>query len=238
MLQRTIQEELQWDPAVDPARIRVRIVGGVAVLEGAVRTYAEKCRAEAIVKRMQGITAVRNELEVRLTIGDYRTDETLQRVLQEGLDALARMPEVRPRVAVRDGWVTLLGEVEWTGVVLDEAQNVKNSETRQAQAARALKARWRVALTGYWLWDHHEYYPSRLPGYPVPEFASAAVIKAGGALATNSLTLLISLVGLWFFADQTLGLAMPDVDWGRFWPVILILIGAWIVLGSRRRGAS
>jgi osmotically-inducible protein OsmY len=113
MLQRTIQEELQWDPAVDPARIRVRIVDGVAVLEGAVRTYAEKCRAEDIVKRMQGITAVRNELEVRLTIGDYRTDETLQRVLQEGVDALARMPEVRPRVAVRDGWVTLLGEVEW-----------------------------------------------------------------------------------------------------------------------------
>jgi SNF2-related domain/SNF2 Helicase protein/Helicase conserved C-terminal domain len=41
-----------------------------------------------------------------------------------------------------------LGEVEWTGVILDEAQNVKNSETRQAKAARALKALWRIALTG------------------------------------------------------------------------------------------
>jgi superfamily II DNA or RNA helicase len=41
-----------------------------------------------------------------------------------------------------------LGEVEWTGVILDEAQNVKNSETRQAKAARSLKALWRVALTG------------------------------------------------------------------------------------------
>jgi SNF2 family DNA or RNA helicase len=41
-----------------------------------------------------------------------------------------------------------LGEVEWTGVILDEAQNVKNSETRQAKAARALKAGWRIALTG------------------------------------------------------------------------------------------
>ena len=38
---------------------------------------------------------------------------------------------------------------------------------------------WRVALSGLWLWDHHEFYPSRLPGYPVPEFASAAVIKGG-----------------------------------------------------------
>ena len=28
---------------------------------------------------------------------------------------------------------------------------------------------WRVALSGYWLWDHHEFYPSRLPGYPIHE---------------------------------------------------------------------
>ena len=40
------------------------------------------------------------------------------------------------------------GEIEWAGVVLDEAQNVKNSETKQAKAARALRTSWRVALTG------------------------------------------------------------------------------------------
>jgi SNF2 family DNA or RNA helicase len=39
-------------------------------------------------------------------------------------------------------------EVEWAGVVLDEAQNVKNPETKQAQAARALKGDFRAALTG------------------------------------------------------------------------------------------
>jgi SNF2 family DNA or RNA helicase len=38
--------------------------------------------------------------------------------------------------------------VQWQGVVLDEAQNVKNASTKQAQAARALKADFRVALTG------------------------------------------------------------------------------------------
>jgi superfamily II DNA or RNA helicase len=41
-----------------------------------------------------------------------------------------------------------LGRVPWDGVVLDEAQNVKNASTRAAQAARAIGARWRVALTG------------------------------------------------------------------------------------------
>src|SRR5262249_53179540 len=36
----------------------------------------------------------------------------------------------------------------WAGVVLDEAQNIKNPETKQAKAARSLKAEFRIALTG------------------------------------------------------------------------------------------
>jgi hypothetical protein len=38
--------------------------------------------------------------------------------------------------------------VRWSAVVLDEAQNIKNPETRQARAARALAAAHRIALTG------------------------------------------------------------------------------------------
>ncbi len=41
-----------------------------------------------------------------------------------------------------------LQEVEWGGVILDEAQNIKNPETLQARAARALRADVRIALTG------------------------------------------------------------------------------------------
>ena len=42
---------------------------------------------------------------------------------------------------------TLAG-FEWDGVVLDEAQNVKNAATLQARAARSLTAGYRFALTG------------------------------------------------------------------------------------------
>jgi SNF2 family DNA or RNA helicase len=38
--------------------------------------------------------------------------------------------------------------VQWSGVVLDEAQNIKNPSTKQSQAVRVLKADYRVALTG------------------------------------------------------------------------------------------
>ena len=39
-------------------------------------------------------------------------------------------------------------ELHWGGVVLDEAQNIKNPETKQAKAARAIQADYRLALTG------------------------------------------------------------------------------------------
>jgi SNF2 family DNA or RNA helicase len=39
-------------------------------------------------------------------------------------------------------------DLHWVGVVLDEAQNIKNPETKQAKAARAIQADYRLALTG------------------------------------------------------------------------------------------
>jgi SNF2 family DNA or RNA helicase len=42
----------------------------------------------------------------------------------------------------------ILKEVDWAGVILDEAQNIKNAETKQARAARALESEYRIALTG------------------------------------------------------------------------------------------
>ena len=44
--------------------------------------------------------------------------------------------------------VRFMAEVPWRGIVLDEAQNIKNPATRQARAARSLGADYRVALTG------------------------------------------------------------------------------------------
>ena len=49
-------------------------------------------------------------------------------------------------VLARD--VRFMAEVPWRGIVLDEAQNIKNPATRQARAARSLDADYRVALTG------------------------------------------------------------------------------------------
>jgi len=41
-----------------------------------------------------------------------------------------------------------LKDMEWAGVVLDEAQNIKNPESKQSKAARGMQAGYRIALTG------------------------------------------------------------------------------------------
>lgn len=42
----------------------------------------------------------------------------------------------------------LFNDISWAGIVLDEAQNIKNPETKKSRAARSLHADYRIALTG------------------------------------------------------------------------------------------
>jgi superfamily II DNA or RNA helicase len=48
----------------------------------------------------------------------------------------------------------LYKNIDWHGIILDEAQNIKNPDTRQARAARSLRADWKIALTGTPIENH------------------------------------------------------------------------------------
>jgi hypothetical protein len=65
-----------------------------------------------------------------------------------------------------------------------------------------------------------------------PRFVRAAdtVARAWG--------LIILVVGLWFLADVTFGLDMPNVPWRDLWPVGLILVGLAVIFrGANRQRA-
>jgi len=50
--------------------------------------------------------------------------------------------------------------------------------------------------------------------------------------------LIVLAIGLWFFADVTLGYDMPSIAWRDLWPIVLIAIGLVVVLrGMTRRRA-
>ncbi|MGK2851439.1 MAG: LiaI-LiaF-like domain-containing protein, partial [Candidatus Limnocylindrales bacterium] len=47
--------------------------------------------------------------------------------------------------------------------------------------------------------------------------------------------LILLAIGLWFFAEHTLGLDLPNLRWSQLWPLILIVVGVWVLFGARRR---
>ncbi len=67
---------------------------------------------------------------------------------------------------------------------------------------------WRVALTGKYLWAHGEYWPSRLPGYPLHEFITALFVPLG-SFWSNLATAFVSLAGVWLFGRLLVHLRLP-----------------------------
>lgn len=112
-IKRDVEDELRWDPDVDATDMAVSVKDGVVTLAGFARSYNNKLEAEAAAKRVAGVIGLANDIEVRLPSLDQRPDPEIAR------DAIAairdRLPvaEEQVKVLVRNGWLTLEGQVEW-----------------------------------------------------------------------------------------------------------------------------
>jgi osmotically-inducible protein OsmY len=112
-IKRDVEDELRWDPDIDPTDIAVSVNSGVVTLTGFTRSYMQKYQAEIDAKRVAGVLGVVNDIEVRLPGIDERPDPEIAR------DAIAQIKSELPysweriRVVVKKGWLTLEGDVEW-----------------------------------------------------------------------------------------------------------------------------
>jgi osmotically-inducible protein OsmY len=113
VIRRDVEQELQWDPDIDATDIAVSVREGVVTLVGFVRSYAQRLQAEADAKRVAGVLAVADDLEIRLPSTDARPDPEIAR------DCVAQLKFELPysydkvKVIVKNGWVTLEGDVNW-----------------------------------------------------------------------------------------------------------------------------
>lgn len=108
-----VEKELKWDPDIDATDIAVAVKDGVVTLTGFVRSYSQKIKAEADVKRVDGVRGVANDIEVRLPTSLQKPDPELAREAVAAIKNELPYSSDRIRVVVKDGWVTLEGEVEW-----------------------------------------------------------------------------------------------------------------------------
>ena len=84
-LRRDVLDELEWEPSIDAAEIGVAAHDGVVTLTGTVKSYSEKLAAERAAKRVQGVKAVANDIEVRLPGTAERTDSDIARAAVDAL---------------------------------------------------------------------------------------------------------------------------------------------------------
>jgi osmotically-inducible protein OsmY len=112
-IERDVKEELKWNPDLDATDIAVSVKKGVVTLAGFVRSYTDKYEAEAAAKRVSGVVGVANDLEVRMPSVDQRPDPEIGRDAVAALKSQLPVSSENIKVIVRNGWVTLEGEVEW-----------------------------------------------------------------------------------------------------------------------------
>ena len=112
-IQADVLAELKWDARVQPNEIGVAVKDGVVTLTGWVDSYIKRWAAEDAAHRVRGVKAVANEIEVRLSTADERTDADIAAAAVHALEWDAFVPVEDLDVTVSKGWVTLKGTVEW-----------------------------------------------------------------------------------------------------------------------------
>jgi osmotically-inducible protein OsmY len=112
-LRQAILDELEFEPRFDAADIGVAVEDGVVTLSGHVRSFAEKVAVHNAVRRVHGVRAIADKIEVRFPGMPKAADDEIAKRAADILKWDAMVPEDKIQITVRNGFVTLKGEVEW-----------------------------------------------------------------------------------------------------------------------------
>jgi osmotically-inducible protein OsmY len=108
-----VEAELRWDPQIDDTDIAVNTHAGVVTLTGFVNSYPQKYHAGSTAKRVAGVKALANDIEVRLSAADGVPDPQLAREVLAALQAELPRSWEKIQPTVQEGRISLEGTVEW-----------------------------------------------------------------------------------------------------------------------------
>ena len=111
-LRTAVAAELNWDPKVGSTDITVSVVGGRVTLRGTVTSFRHKREAANAARRVYGVTAIGDYLEVHVPDEDRRADADVRADVRQAL-ALNDFIPASVRASVEAGLVTLSGVAAW-----------------------------------------------------------------------------------------------------------------------------
>src|SRR3954454_406355 len=107
-----VRAEIASDPRIPYAdEIAVSAYGDEVTLRGTVGSFAQQQEAVADARRTRGVVDVLDELQVRILDRDRREDAEIRGAALQRLAWDSKIPGDYLEVGVKDGWVTLKGEV-------------------------------------------------------------------------------------------------------------------------------
>jgi osmotically-inducible protein OsmY len=112
-IQKEVMAELNWQPILNAAQIGVAVHEGVVTLTGIVDSYTKKLTAENAAKKVSGVKAVAEDIQVGASPSYNKTDTEIAEAVLNALKWHTAVVEDRIRIKVEKGFVTLDGEVEW-----------------------------------------------------------------------------------------------------------------------------
>jgi osmotically-inducible protein OsmY len=111
-LEDTVRSALQQNPRIsNPRDFAISAAHGTVTLRGTMPSFKERRIAVEAARNVRGVHYVADELTVRL-VGDDRSDDQLRGEALQALIWDVDVPADAVDVKVRDGWVTLKGEVK------------------------------------------------------------------------------------------------------------------------------
>ncbi len=112
-LQEEILEAIKWEPLLRKSEIGVTVKDGVVTLFGTVDNFTKKIEAEQAVKKVSGVKAVVEKIEIKYGSFGKKTDEDIAKEILNAFKWNVPVPEDKIKVKVEKGWVTLEGTVNW-----------------------------------------------------------------------------------------------------------------------------
>src|SRR5271165_319730 len=106
-IRRQVLAELDWDPSIDASGVGVAVKDGVVTLTGSIANYWQKKEVERVVKRVNSVRAVAEELAIKLPGTAVRSDADIAQSAVSSLRFNVAVPPDRVQVMVENGWVTL-----------------------------------------------------------------------------------------------------------------------------------
>lgn len=112
-LKADVLAELKYEPSVKVTDIGVLVKDGTVTLNGYVTSAAEKWEAVRATKRVVGVKAIADDIEIKLSETFINTDSDIAAAAIHHIDWFTTIPKGSVKVIVRNGWITLDGEVDW-----------------------------------------------------------------------------------------------------------------------------